>query len=232
VDAADQGQVQASVAVIGSTNQGRSWSAATIVDRLQSVGITDPESGDPVASGNLLTDLAVDPASGRLYLVWQDTRFNSGRADGVVLSSSDDGGRSWTKPVKVNATPTDIPLGDQQAFTPSVEVAADGTVAVSYFDLRRNDATVPLWTDRWLVRCYPTARAACTTSARFGHEVRLTDAAFDLRQASQLVGAGGPEGFFLGDSMGLASAGEDFLAMFSQPHDGDPASVFARRIEP
>jgi len=62
--------------------------------------------------------------------------------------------------------------------------------------------------------------------------VRLTDASFDLRQAPQLVGAGGPEGFFLGDSMGLASDGKDFLALFSQPYDSDPASVFARRIGP
>lgn len=111
-------------------------------------------------------------------------------------------------------------------------MAADGTVAVSYADLRHNDAAAPLWTDRWLVRCQPTTRAACTTSAGFGDEVRLTDASFDLRQAPQLVGAGGPEGFFLGDYMGLASAGEDLLALFSQPHDADPASVFARRIQP
>ncbi len=232
VGTADQGQVQSSVAVIGSTNQGRSWSAATIVDRLQTVGTTDPETGDPVASGNLLTDLAVDPTSGRLYLVWQDARLNPGQADAIALSSSSDGGRTWTKPVKVNATPTDIPLSDQQAFTPSVEVAADGTVAVSYSDLRHNDSAAPLLADRWLVACRPTAKAACTTSERFGDEVRLTDASFDLRQAPQLVGAGGPEGFFLGDYMGLASTGEDFLALFSQPHDSDPASVFARRTEP
>jgi BNR repeat-like domain len=232
VDRADPGQVQASVAVIDSTTQGRSWSRPTIVDRLQTVGTSDPQTGDPVAGGNLLTDLAVDPTSGRLYLVWQDARFNAGRADAVALSSSDDGGHTWSEPVKVNATPTDLPVGDQQVFTPSVAVAADGTVAVSYFDFRRNDAAAPLWTDRWLVRCQPTAKAACTTADAFGGEVRLTDAAFDLRQAPLLVGAGGPEGLFLGDSMGLASAGEDFLALFSQPHDSDPASVFARRIAP
>jgi hypothetical protein len=232
VGAPDQQQVQASVAVIGSTNKGRSWSRPTIVDRLQSVGTSDPETGDPVASGNLLTDLAVDPTSGRLYLVWQDARLNARRADAIALSSSSDGGRSWTKPVKVNATPTDLPIGNQQAFTPSVEVAADGTVAVSYSDLRHNDPAAPLWTDRWLVACHPTARAACTTSDAFGGDVRLTDASFDLRQAPQLVGAGGPEGFFLGDYMGLAGAGDDLLALFSQPHDADPASVFARRIQP
>src|SRR6266511_482635 len=232
VGTADQGQVQSSVAVIGSTNQGRSWSAATIVDRLQSAGTTDPETGDPVSGGSLLTDLAVDPTSGRLYLVWQDARFHGGRADGIALSSSGDGGQTWTKPVKVNATPTDIPIGDQQAFTPSVEVAADGTVAVSYSDFRRNDPATPLWTDRWLVRCHPTAKTVCTTTAALGHEVRLTDAPFDLRQAQRLGGDGGSAGFFLGDYMGLASNGKDFLALFSQPHDSDPASVFARRTEP
>jgi hypothetical protein len=231
VGAPGQQQPQASVAVIGSTNQGRSWSGATVVDQLQTVGTTDPQTGDPVAGGNLLTDLAVDPASGRLYLVWQDARFNDGRADGIALSSSADGGSTWTTPVKVNATPTGIPIGNQQAFTPSVAVAADGTVAVSYFDFRHNDQGVPLVTDRWLVRCHPTAEAACTTPAGFGDEVRLTDASFDLRRAPQLVGQGGPEGFYLGDSMGLTGAGGGFLALFSQPHGSDPASVFARRVD-
>jgi hypothetical protein len=227
-----QGQVEFSAAVLRSNNKGQRWSGATIVGRLQTVGTTDPETGDLVAGGNILTDLAVDPASGRLYLVWQDARFNGGRADGIALSSSSDGGRTWTAPLKVNQTPTDIPLGNQQAFTPSVDVAADGTVAVSYSDFRNNDPTVPLLTDRWLVGCHPTTKAACTTPEGFGGEVRLTDASFDLRQAPQLSGAVGPEGFFLGDYMGLASAGGSFIALFSQPHDGDPASVFARRVSP
>lgn len=231
VGATQQGQWSA--VVIRSTNKGRSWSAATTVDTIQSVGTTDPQTGDPVdRGGNVLTDLAVDPASGRLYLVWQDARFNAGQADGIALSSSGDGGRTWTKAVKVNTTPTDIPVGNQQAFTPSVEVSADGTVAVSYFDFRHNDLAEPLLTDRWLVHCHPTAKAACTTSQGFGGEVRLTDASFDLRQAAQLPGVLGPTGFFLGDYMGLAHAGQDFLAMFSQPHDSDQASVFARRVSP
>ena len=83
-----------------------------------------------------------------------------------------------------------------------MKVAADGTVAVSYSALRRNDPAVALWTDRWLVRCHQTAKAACTTSAAFGDEVRLTDAPFDRRQAPQLLGSGEPESSFLGDYMG------------------------------
>ena len=55
----------------------------------------------------------------------------------------------------MNKTPTSIPVGNQQAFTPSVDVAADGTVAVTYYDFRNNDAAAPLWTDYWIVHCHP-----------------------------------------------------------------------------
>jgi hypothetical protein len=35
---------------------------------------------------------------------------------------------------------------------------------------------------------------------------------------------------FLGDYMGLTNASEDFLALFSQPPDGNPVSVFTRHV--
>lgn len=222
------------VAVMRSTNQGRSWSKPTLVAKLRSTGTTDPQAGDPVATGSrLLTDAAVDPRSGRIHLVWQDARFHDGQADAIALSSSPDGGRTWTAPVKVNATPSDLPTNKQQAFTPSVEVAAGGTVAVTYSDFRHNDEGTDLPTDRFAVRCHPYAEAGCDTASGFGNEVRLTEASFDMRQAPNLHSFG-PGGFFLGDYMGLTSTGRGFLAVFSQPHDqpqaGDPASVFARRI--
>jgi NAD(P)-dependent dehydrogenase (short-subunit alcohol dehydrogenase family) len=44
---------------------------------------------------------------------------------------------------------------------------------------------------------------------------------------AHLLGFVGPPGFFLGDYMGLTGTGRDFLAVFAQPHDNDPASVFA-----
>jgi hypothetical protein len=39
-------------------------------------------------------------------------------------------------------------------------------------------------------------------------------------------------GLFTGDYEGLAVQGGDFLALFSQPHQGDPASAFYSRISP
>ena len=37
-------------------------------------------------------------------------------------------------------------------------------------------------------------------------------------------------GYFVGDYEGLANDGDDSTPFFSQPHDGDPASVFFRRV--
>jgi hypothetical protein len=214
------------VAVMRSTNRGASWSPPTVIADLQSVGITDPQTGDPVASGTRLQPaVAVDRASGRVLVAWQDARFSHGQADAIALAWSADDGTTWSTPEKVNATPTNIAAPNQQAFAPNLAVAADGTLGVSYFDFRHNDDGADLPTDRWLVRCDPTANPACTgLDARA--ETRLTATSFDMRQAHLLTSVG-PPGFFLGDYMGLTSTGRDFLAVFAQPHDNDPASVFA-----
>jgi hypothetical protein len=85
-------------------------------------------------------------------------------------------------------------VGNQQAFAPNLAVASDGTVGVSYFDFRHNDAGVALPTDRWLVGCQPTANPACTgRPAR--PEARLTVTSFDMRRAHLLTSVG-PPGFF------------------------------------
>lgn len=169
--------------------------------------------------------MAIDPASGRVYVAWQDSRFSHGQADAIALAWSAEDGRRWTTPEKVNATPTNVPVRNQQAFAPNLAVATDGTVGVGYFDFRHNDGAAVLPTDRWLVRCHPTANPACTRRPP-RPETRLTATSFDMRQAHLLTSVG-PPGFFLGDYMGLTSTGRDFLAVFAQPHNNDPASVFA-----
>src|SRR6266540_3170340 len=222
----DPQQPALQVAVMRSNDRGGSWSPPTVIADIRSVGVVDPETGDPVASGTRLQPaVAVDPASGRFHVAWQDARFSHGQADAIALAFSPDDGTTWTTPAKVNATPTNIPVGNQQAFAPNLAVATDGTVGVSYFDVRHNDGSASLPTDRWLVRCRPTANPACTRRpAR--PETRLTAASFDMRQAHLLTSIG-PPGFFLGDYMGLTSTGRDFLAVFAQPHNNDPASVSA-----
>ena len=131
------------MALIRSDDKGETWSnKAIIFDKLLSGGVSDPEDGNPVRTADIIPDVAVDPHNGQLYAVWQDARFS--RPDGppydsVVLSTSTDGGLTWSSPVKVNKTPPNIVQpGNEQAFTPAVDVAADGTVSVSYYDFRNN----------------------------------------------------------------------------------------------
>ncbi len=216
----------ATVRVLRSTDKGVSWSGPFLVDRLGTIGISDPETGAPVRAGDIIPDIAVNRTNGRLYAVWQDARFSGNANDSIAFSQSLDGGLTWSAPIKVNQTPTDIPSGNQQAFTASVEVANDGTIGVTYYDLRNNTTdpgTLP--TDYFAVHCHPTTPTACTSGVNWGNEDRLTDTPFDMLDAPF---AGG---FFTGDYEGLAATG-DFLTFFSQPHGTDPSSAFFRRVGP
>src|SRR5204863_4662618 len=118
---------------------------------------------------------------GNLYAVWQDSRF-TGR-DAIALSVSTNGGSTWSSAIRVNRTPTNVALDNQQAFTPSVHVASDGTVGVTYYDFRNNTSSTPLLTDYFMVHCHPTTPATCAAGINWGAELRLTATSFDMRQA-------------------------------------------------
>ncbi|MGH8828959.1 MAG: sialidase family protein [Jiangellaceae bacterium] len=214
------------IALIRSDDRGTTWDRQpTVVDRHFVGSVVDPDDGQPVRTGDILPEVAVDPSSGAIYLVWQDTRF--GTRSSVAFSQSVDGGLTWSPTIKINQTPTDIGVGLQQAFTPMVRVASDGTIGVSYYDFR-NDTTDPdfLGTDEFIAHCHPGTPAACADPANWGGELRLTDESFDMSQAPVA------RGFFTGDYEGLDIDGVDFLPLWSMPHDDDPSSVFIRRVTP
>jgi hypothetical protein len=171
-----------------------------------------------VRDAAILFDVAVDRNSSHVYAVWQDARFSG--FDQVAFSLSTDLGFTWSTPIKINLTPaTAENPRRQQAFLPSVAVASDGTVVVTYYDFRHDNPTGEL-TDHWLIRC----TTACADPANWGNEDRLTETSFDYLQAPFANGA------FIGDYVGLAAQGTHALAVFPQAFADDYTSVFFRRV--
>ena len=167
--------------------------------------------------GGGLPDIAVDPGSGALYVVWEDSRF-SGTHNDIALSKSIDGGRTWSTPVKVNQTPNGA-----LAFTPAVDVLPNGTVGVTYYDLRNNTSDPATLPDRLLHRALARRRRDV------GGEARITPTSFDMDTAPFA------RGLFLGDYEGLANNGNAFKSFFVQTNSGNTANrtdVFATTITP
>src|SRR3989475_4724314 len=202
-----------SISIIKSTDKGATWSrTSTVVAASLERGAFDPDTGRPIRAEGGIPEIAVDRSTGKLYAVWQDSRFSG--VDEVALSMSSDGGFTWTAPIKVNQTPRNPTAADEQAFVPQVHVATDGSVAVTYYDFRNNDANPGVPTDAWIVHC----TGNCGNQASWGDEARLSSASFDIEQAPA---ARGPFGFFLGDYEGLTSIGSNFVTAFVQVNNGN-----------
>ena len=199
------------IAVMISRDRGETWTEPIRVAKALPGFVSDPDDGFPLRTGDIIPEIAAGP-NGSVYMVWQEaTLAPSGSA--IALSKSLDGGLTWSEPVRINTRP------DVQAFTPSIEVLPDGTIAVTHYDLRNNTpdpATLP--TDYWFLHSH-NGGATWT-------ETQVTPASFDGKLAPIA------RGYFLGDYMGLAVRSGGFMAAFTQTETTDPASIFVRRLIP
>jgi hypothetical protein len=205
--------------LVRSTDGGAHWSPPIQIADNTTVNDVDPNTGFPLRTGadvgGGIPDVAVDPGSGKLYVVFEDSRF-SGTHNDIAMSSSTDEGKTWTAPVKVNQTPVSV-----LAFTPSVDVLPNGTVGVSYYDFR-NDAGLAssLLTDYFI--------AVSHDGGATWSEARITPSSFDDTFAPV------SRGYFLGDYQGLAHDATTFKSFFVQTNSNtsNRTDVFGSTITP
>jgi hypothetical protein len=173
------------VAIIRSHDQGTTWSAPTIVGNIVDTQVKTLD-GKNVRTGDILPEVAVDSVHGNLYATWQTSAS-------IVFSQSADGGNTWSIPATISNS------GTAQAFTPSIAVAANGKIGISYYDLR--NATLlsnPGLTDTWFTSC----SAVCAKAASWS-EVKLdATGGFDMRTAPLTA-----SGYFVGDYESIAPSG-------------------------
>jgi hypothetical protein len=208
-----------------STDHGATWSEPIEVAPERAVRVFDPDTGTSVRAGGGLPDIAVDlnrasAGHGNLYAVWGDSLGSGKKPDlhsTIVFTQSTDGGLTWSPLARIDRSPDDV-----QAFTPSVHVASDGTVGVTYYDFRHNTPDTGLPTDQWFIHCHPTAD--CTDPANWAEN--HVDGPFDIENAPV---AGG---YFLGDYEGLDAIGTTFASFFTKTTATDKDNTYLARISP
>ena len=192
------------LAFVKSTDGGATWTQPQIIAPFNSLGVRDPNTGQPARVGDGLEEVAIDPSSGKLYVVYESSskyqkqlKQSSGAWDDeILLVTSDSGGATWTVPSVIHQLANGMPT-----FTPTVALNG-GRVAVTYYDSRNlQPGQTANWpTDYWVE--YST-----DGGASFGNEQHIAGS-FDLATAPVA------RGFFLGDYEGLQPSGGGFLAVF------------------
>jgi hypothetical protein len=201
--------------VMRSTDAGLHWSAPVQIAPIRTAQLFVPDDGFPIRAEDYLPDIAIDPISGAIYVVWSDglgTPINR-----VVMAKSTDGGRHWTGPTVVSAGGPNV-----QAYNHAIEVTAKGTVVLAYYDDRNNvlgDGVAT--TDVWL-------RHSHDGGVTWEPEQHLHGPFDHYRAPTSFFAPGVPRGLFLGDYIGLeATSGDNVIAFFTSTNV-DGADVWSR----
>lgn len=163
-----------------SHDGGLTWSKPVTIGQFLGSGVPGMRTGGLPAA-------AIDPVTGKMYVTWQDTRFNPSGLNDIVLSVSADGGQTWSAPRMV-----DPKVAGLDRFTPAV-AANNGAVIVSY-RTRGANGTAPTVTENYV--------ASGNGGRTFGFERQVGPPSVLKWAAVSIEGA--PPVAFYGDYMGLA----------------------------
>jgi hypothetical protein len=208
------------VAFQRSTDHGDTWTAPQIISPLLTVGVADPNNVDPrtnkapapLRTGDIIPAPAIDPNTGDLYVVWQDSRF--GGQDEIAISTSGSGGQTWSPPKRVST-----PGG--AAFTATVAVSSAGTIGVTYYQL--GATSLGAMPTSYQLKTFPRSAVTSTGSSSIDTGVAATLVAGPFNMLDAPFAAG----YFTGDYEALATVGTSFVPIFVQGACGTSLSCRA-----
>jgi len=116
-----------------STDGGRTWleEDSRIADQPGGWAFDIPGLGRANGMPITAVDLSKGPHRGTVYVNWADQRHGESDTD-VWLIRSEDGGTSWSQPLRVN----DDPPGKHQFFTWMTVDPTDGAIYIVFYDRR------------------------------------------------------------------------------------------------
>lgn len=180
------------VAYVYSDDGGRTWSRQHVVADLLTVGVTQPSTRTNLRTPTYPS--AAISGTGKIFITWQDSRFSGGSYDEIAVAMTKDRGKHWTKPHRANR-----PTG-RANFSPAVAISPRGVVALTYYDLRSDKVSDPIFSaDAW---------ATTTRDGVYFRGDHHLGGSFDM------LAAPFANGYFVGDYQGLASVGKTFVAVF------------------
>ena len=193
--------------VMRSKDAGLHWSAPVKIAPIRTAQLFVPDDRFPIRAEDYLPDIATDPTNGDVYVVWSDglgTAINK-----VVMAKSMDGGRHWTGP-------TVVATGGQgvQSYNHAIEITADGSVVLTYYDDRNNvlgDGIAT--TDVWLRHSHDGGQS-------WEPEQHLHGPFDHYAAPISYFAPGDPRGLFLGDYIGLETiTGDNVINFFTSTID-------------
>lgn len=187
------------IAFVKSMDRGRSWSSPRAIARVPPL---DPLVDFEYRLGYPAPAAAVDPVSGKVYVVWTAASLSEGDRPEIVLVSSTNGGSSWSSPHGIGAP------GTRPTFTPAAAVSRQGDLGVTFYSANElyaantdSDPTPPsVLVDAWFIGSRDGGR-------HFAVRVHL-------KGPFNYLVAPFAKGYFLGDYQGLAVSGPDFHPFF------------------
>lgn len=184
----------------------------------QAIHTRDPKDRDWLSAPSP----AVDPATGRLYVVWEESPADA--VPFVAFMRSDDGGQTWSDPVAINDVEPQREWNFNEFF-PSLAVAANGRLDVAWYDWRDDVAFDPEEEENVFQHVY--ASYSNDGGDTWAEDLRVSDRAIDRRLGvAEAYGVKGP--------VGLASTDRAAYVAWDDTRNGDDRTqsqdIYATRV--